>query len=340
MRILQVGLGSMGKRRVRNLQALRETDIIGCDPRADRRAEAERLYGIRAVETFERGMNERPQAVVISTPPDLHYVYAAATVRAGLPFFMEANVLEEGYDAFLTACGTARTVCAPSATLLHHPAVKLTRAAVNSGEIGRPLWLGFQYGQHLADWHPWEDYRAFYAARRETGAAREAVPFELPWIQAVLGARVSEVECVAHRTAALQCDIEDLFLMILRLANNTLAQVSIDVVQRAPVTCCRVVGDAGVIRWDFAEPSVWICSGNDGKTANLCWRQAQYAHGFRGYSIEEMYVEEMAHWLAAIRGEVAYGFTCAEERQNLRVLAAAEKSSETGRFVAVEKADG
>lgn len=336
MRILQVGLGSMGKRRVRSLLALSGGAVIGCDPSLDRRLESKRLFGISTVETFEQGMNERPDGVIISTPPDLHYGFAAAAVRAELPLFMEANVLSEGYDALLAACRGTGVLCAPSSTLLHHPAVKLTRAAVAAGEIGRPLWLNFQYGQHLGDWHPWEDYRQFYAARRVTGGAREVVPFELPWIQRVLGAQVSEVSCMAWQTGSLDCDIDDVYLVLLRFANDTRAQLAVDVVQRAPLTACRVIGDRGIIRWDFAEPSVWISSGSEGKTASVSWRQAQYAHGFRGFNIAEMYEAEMAHWLAAMRGEVAYEFTCEEERRNLRALEAAERSSATGQFISIE----
>ena len=40
MRFLIVGLGSMGKRRIRNLRALGETEIAGFDPRPERRDEA------------------------------------------------------------------------------------------------------------------------------------------------------------------------------------------------------------------------------------------------------------------------------------------------------------
>ena len=42
MKFLQIGLGSMGKRRIRCLQALGETGIVAFDPREDRREEAER----------------------------------------------------------------------------------------------------------------------------------------------------------------------------------------------------------------------------------------------------------------------------------------------------------
>ena len=42
LRVLQVGLGSMGKRRIRNLQELGIKDIIGFDPKEERRKEAQR----------------------------------------------------------------------------------------------------------------------------------------------------------------------------------------------------------------------------------------------------------------------------------------------------------
>jgi len=44
MQVLVVGLGSMGKRRIRNLIKLGFKNIIGFDPRLDRRVEVKKLY--------------------------------------------------------------------------------------------------------------------------------------------------------------------------------------------------------------------------------------------------------------------------------------------------------
>jgi predicted dehydrogenase len=46
MRILIVGLGSMGKRRIRNLNHLGAGEIAGFDLRSDRREEVDATYGI------------------------------------------------------------------------------------------------------------------------------------------------------------------------------------------------------------------------------------------------------------------------------------------------------
>ena len=48
MKFLVIGLGSMGKRRIRCLQALGFQDIVGVDVREDRRQEAQTSYGIQA----------------------------------------------------------------------------------------------------------------------------------------------------------------------------------------------------------------------------------------------------------------------------------------------------
>ena len=70
MKFLVVGLGSMGKRRVRNLQALGHKDIAGFDPRADRREEGASRYGIKTFDTYNKALAEfQPDALVISTGP-------------------------------------------------------------------------------------------------------------------------------------------------------------------------------------------------------------------------------------------------------------------------------
>ena len=58
MKVMVAGLGSMGKRRVRNLQAIGVEEIVGCDTRHDRRAEAEEEYGIPTLGCFAEGLAE------------------------------------------------------------------------------------------------------------------------------------------------------------------------------------------------------------------------------------------------------------------------------------------
>ena len=87
MKFLIVGLGSMGKRRIRNLQHLEAGEIVGYDLRSDRCEEAEARYGVRTFTDFEGAMALDPDVLVISTPPDLHMQYARVAVINNKHFY-------------------------------------------------------------------------------------------------------------------------------------------------------------------------------------------------------------------------------------------------------------
>src|SRR5260221_7338585 len=104
MKFLIAGLGSMGKRRIRNLTYLNAGEISGFDPRSDRRDEASSKYGICTFGEFSEAMASKPDALIISTPPDLHMPYMLAAANAGIHFFCEASVVDHGLDNLIALC--------------------------------------------------------------------------------------------------------------------------------------------------------------------------------------------------------------------------------------------
>jgi predicted dehydrogenase len=95
MKLGVIGLGSMGKRRVRDLTALGH-EVIGFDVRKDRREAAASTFGVGCVESFADLAARGVDAVTVSTPPDQHVEYFERCFDAGIPFFSEANVLSRG----------------------------------------------------------------------------------------------------------------------------------------------------------------------------------------------------------------------------------------------------
>ena len=73
MKILVIGLGSMGKRRIRCLKALGESEIVGFDTRIDRREEATTKYNVTCYDDFQNALEEyNPDAFIISVPNNWH----------------------------------------------------------------------------------------------------------------------------------------------------------------------------------------------------------------------------------------------------------------------------
>jgi len=325
MRFLIVGLGSMGKRRIRNLQYLKAGDIIGFDVRQDRTKEVAGKYKIRAFTDFDDAMAENPDALIISTPPDLHTKYARIAATNNKHFFTEASVVDDGIDELIALCKNKQIVAAPSCTMRFNPSIQKIKELLDSGIIGKPLAFTYHSGQYLPDWHPWEDYRKFYVAKRETGAAREIVSFELVWLTWIFGG-IDTVSCFNEKVSKLDVDIDDLYQIIMKFDNGVSGHMQIDVISRVPDRSCKIFGEKGVIFWSWGE-GVKVYVAEDGHWSKYPEKSGTSVEGYSEKIKEEPYIEEMNSFIKAIKRERKYPYTLEEDRIVLKLLNAAEESS-------------
>jgi predicted dehydrogenase len=300
VKFLVVGLGSMGKRRVRNLQALGKFEVAGFDVRADRRQEAAEKYGITVFDGFELAVaNFKPDALAISTAPDQHMHYAWAASELKLHCFIEASVVEsERIKALAARVAGTGIVMAPSCTMRYYPGPRLVKSLLQEGVIGKPLNINYQTGQYLPDWHPWERIEDFYVSQRETGGCREIVPFELTWLDDIFGAS-EPLACVKAKLTDMNADIDDIYHCLLRYPDGVLANLTVEVISRPQATReLRVLGTEGELVFSADENCV--------RTARLGvqgWARVDLGGGTveAGYiNPEEPYIAEMADFVAAV----------------------------------------
>lgn len=320
MRFLVIGLGSMGKRRIRNLLALGHKALAGFDPRADRRDEASSRYGIETFDSFEKAVaGFKPDALVISTGPSLHMDYALPAVKQGLHCFIEASVVDgERISELCRALEGTKLVMAPSCTMRYYPGPRAIRDIVRSGKIGKPLNLNYLTGQYLPDWHPWEHIQDFYVSRRETGGAREIVPFELTWINECFG-EPTPLACVKDKLTDMDADIDDIYHCLLRYPTGMLANVTVEVISRPKaIRELNILGSSGRLVFSGDENCVrYIAVGDDD------WTRIDLGAGTveTGYiNPEEPYIAEMDDFVKAVEAADRKAFPNTLE-SDVRILA-------------------
>ena len=99
MKVVVIGLGSMGRRRIRLMQAMPDApEIVGVNRSAERRAQVEKEFGIRTFATLAEAITEaQPQAAFLCTAPASHGPAVMECIAAGLNVFMEINLLGGWY---------------------------------------------------------------------------------------------------------------------------------------------------------------------------------------------------------------------------------------------------
>jgi predicted dehydrogenase len=327
IKFLIVGLGSMGKRRIRCLQRLGLGDITGFDPRADRRDEARATYGIAVADDWDAAKAAPAEAWIIATPPDSHIAYGLQAIERGAAFFAEASVTDDRVGELIARLDASGLVGAPSCTMRYYPGPRRIKELINRHHIGRPLTFTYHCGQYLPDWHPWESYKDFYVSRRQTGACREIVPFELSWLTELFGP-VASVSCMKGRLGDLDADIDDVYQLLLRFEANLIGHMLIDVLARPAVRLFRLVGTEGTIEWDQSLHQI-----RDYRAASGSWHMEpliakNVAPGY--LHSDDPYVDEIADFVAAVRGKRPWAYSFADDERNLSLLRRAETSDKRG----------
>lgn len=334
MNFLVIGLGSMGKRRIRCLHALGVTSICGYDPRLDRRDEVTATYGIKTFDKFSTALLEGgANAVIISVPPDLHHQYMVIALEKKLPFFVEASVLDDGMAEIIETLKTSPVVAAPSATLLFHPAISIIDQQIKSGALGKISNVIHHSGQYLPDWHTYEAVSDYYVSNPATGGGREIVPFELSWFTRIFG--FPQRVCGNYRkTIDIEGAerIEDTYNALFDYGNY-LTSFTVDVVSRHATRRLLVNGDRRQLIWDWDENFVRLFD-----PESDCWERIEYdmgsaAPGYNANIGERMYIDEVQNFIQAIHGQKSFINSMENDRRVLKLLYAIEESDRTSSYV-------
>jgi predicted dehydrogenase len=324
MKFLIIGLGSMGKRRIRNLKAIGSIEVIGFDMREDRRKEAEEKYGIKTFATFEEAVSQNPDALIISTPPQLHNPYIKLAIEHKKPAFVEASVIIDGLKELDGAARKAGVMIAPSCTFRYHPAVREIKEIVDSAKYGKVTNFTYFLGQYLPDWHPHENIKNFYVGQKETSGAREMVSFEMTWLVDVFGFPKS-VKGFFGKTLDMGADIDDTYAFALDMGNK-FGSVLIDVVARYAVRNIIINLEKAQITWRWDENFIKIYDAESQKWEQVAYDKGKAASGYNENIGEEMYIEEMKIFADSVASNKPFPNTLEEDIKVLQILNDIEKN--------------
>jgi predicted dehydrogenase len=317
MKILQIGAGSMGTRRLRDLHKQPGVQVTLFDGRPDRRATAQARFGVATAGSLDEALANEPDALVISTPPDQHDDYIRLALDTGRHFFCEADIWT--YD-HRTVTAATNIVAAPSCTLYFHPFVQELRRVV-SEELGALHTYGYLLSVDAPSWHPGEGTE-YYARHQATAPAREMVPFELIALGHVFGPALAVSGRVVRR-GGLDLPGPDSWSLQLELESGATGQLSVVMASPQTVRQGWAIGDRGFARFDLLAGTMETGSA----TRFVCDWQQEY---------EPMYGREISAFLAAVRGEAPWPYSYATAAGVCGTLAAAELSMLTGRAERVD----
>ena len=328
MKYLIAGLGSVGRRHMRNLVALGETDIVLYRTHKATLPDDE-LAGYPVETDLAQALKKhKPDGVIVSNPTSLHLDVAIPVAEAGCAILLEKPIAGsmERVDVLQKAVQKSGSKVLTAFQFRFHPGMVKTKELIQNGEIGRVVSASVHFGEYLPAWHPWEDYRQGYAARADMGGGVVATQCHsldyLPWL---VGRDVESVWGFAGKLSDLEVTADDTAKIGLRFEGGALGSLHLDYNQQPPEHEFRIIGANGTIKWNLADGAARIY-----RTEKKDWDVYPLP---AGWERNVMFQQQTGHFVDIVKGRAEPSCTLEDGIRAQRLIAAVHKSSITGKSV-------
>jgi len=320
MNIIIIGLGSMGKRRLRLLQNhYPSLNLYGLDRNEERRSECEQEYHITTFSSIAQATEKvRFDVAFICTAPLAHHVIIKQCLEQEMHVFSELNLVKDGYIENLTLAKDKKLILFLSSTALYRKEIQFI--IDEAKRCKEKQCYHYHVGQYLPDWHPWEDYNNFFVGDKRTNGCREILAIEMPWIIEAFG-KVKDVNIIKQKISNLKIDYADCYMIQLLHENNTMGNLVIDVVSREAVRKLEVFSENGYLEWQ-GKPDTLRIKNIDGKKMEAV-QLYQHIDKLQDYSstiIENMYLDEIIAFFDELKGIESSRYSFEKDLYTLEVI--------------------
>lgn len=321
LRVLIVGVGSIGERHLRCFQATGRADVSFVEINPELRATIAARYGVCGFGDLEAALAAAPQAAVIAAPAHRHLELAHALAARGVHLLIEKplSTSTEGVAGLQQVVAERRLTAGVAYVYRCHPLLTRLRERVRSGDYGRPVELVAVTGQHFPTYRP--AYRSIYYTDRATGggAIQDALTHIVNAAEWLVGPVDRLVADAAHQVLE-GVAVEDTVHLLTR-HGGVLGSYSLNQHQAPNELTLTVVCERGTLRWESHRQRVgWLTTpGGD-------WTYEETPPLER----DALFIAQAERFLDAIAGRCVFPCSLAEGLQTLRVNLAALASADGG----------
>ena len=317
-KILVVGYGSIGKRHVENLLSISNLEVIVCTKRNDigKLKKHAKVY-----HSIKQCLEEKPDVGIIANETSLHVPTAIKLAKAGLDLFLEkplSNSLKD-VEKLRTIIKKKKLITQMGCNLRFHPCIKKIKSMIEQQKIGKIISAQVQTCSYLPDYHPWEDYRKGYAARKDLGGGVLLTQIHEIDYMYWLFQEVENVISISGKLSDLDITAEDYVSSLLKFKNKIIGELHMDYFQRPDFRSCKIRGTKGEIYWNSDNNSVNIY-----RMDKKRWKTELEV---KNYQRNFSYAEQLKHFLKCVKQRKETINDIEQGIDTLKIALAMKKSS-------------
>ena len=299
MKVIVIGLGSMGKRRIRLLSDHKDIEIFGIDSNEERCLEVEEKFGVKSFVSISKAKAEEDiEAAFVCTSPLSHAGIIKECLANNLHVFTEINLVSDGYEENMKLAKDKGLVLFLSSTFLYR---KETQTIIDKVKRHQTkINYIYHVGQYLPDWHPWESYNSYFIGNPRTNGCREIMAIDMPWLVTAFGP-IRGVQALKSKNTELNINYSDNYLIMIEHETGAKGVFAADVVARKPYRHIDVYGENIQLSWNGTADSLLEYDIETKQEHQIQFEDAsEHVEGYAAFITENPYREEINAFLAQI----------------------------------------
>lgn len=267
MNILILGLGSIGQRHLRNLNKLDKrakffvyrkkfnTPTLNNNNKVIN-SNLKKKYGIIYIKNLSEIKKLKIDCAFICTPSSHHSKEASFLIKNNINCFIEKPVATN-YSQVNQLSKIAKSK--PNVTtmvgyqLKFNPIIHYIEKIINREKsiIGKILSVDISHGEHIDDFHPYENYKGSYSAVKKLGGGViltqiHEIDYFLSFFQKY---KIIKLNSLSSKISDLEIDVEDIFtssfLLENKKKNKIICNLTLNYFERPKRRQIRIIGTKG-----------------------------------------------------------------------------------------------
>ncbi len=263
MKVCFVGIGSIAKRHIRNLQQICDELKIQLTIDALRRQNSSPLQDIQYISNVFTTIEELPDdydVIFLTNPTEYHADTLISLHDHAKHFFIEKPVTSiDTIDKLQEIKLRDDSIYYVACPLRYTNVIQYLKKTIDPQKVNSVRSISSSY---LPDWRPGTDYRNTYSAHKDLGGG-VAIDLIHEWdYLSFLFGMPTEVKSFIGKVSDLEIDSDDYAIYIARYADNMIAELHLDYFGRKTIRTIEIYTDEDTIVGDLVAGEVRYLKAN------------------------------------------------------------------------------
>jgi len=308
MKILLIGLGSIGRRHLNTLKSIGGLDLAAL--RTLKGALTKPEPQVKEFFDLKDALAFRPNGVIISNPTSLHISSAIDFLKTGIKVLIEkpiSNTIKEAQELESFQDNLRVAYC-----FRFLPVYQKLEEVIREE---KPFKIGFKRSYFLPKWHPYTDYRREYVAQKTLGGGvlrtlSHEIDLAVKWF-----GEPQSVNGITDKVSFLEMNTDDYAFLSLKTAGGSRVNYELDLFSPVSINHGEMYTSKGRYHWDIHQI----------RFQSYVKEKDEAYYTSEDSAIETMYLEQMKDFVSFLKTGDSANATYQEAVQTMRIIETIEK---------------